>query len=177
MPREQCYSFLAVAEHKRPGVTYGGPAEFERLDVRDDRIDDREAQGVGLQFEEDLCMPVRQGAVEVALAECKIQRLLLALRRSVLTVPVDAHDTRGSELHPLAQVGVGGGDVSRIDGGVVVLRSGALVVRAVDIRGMVVQVDSHGEPVERIRTDSMILGISGSDQQVNLLHGSGEVIR
>ena len=42
---------------------------------------------------------------------------------------------------------------------------------------MVVEIDTHREPIESIGSYGMILSIGGSDELVHLLHRGGEVSR
>ena len=118
---KESYRLLRVMDHKGPGVLDGSACEFESLHIGDDGVNDREAEVVRLEFEENLCVPVRQRPVEIALPEHVVELFLLVRLGSVRAIVGDTFDSGGGELGPFAEVGISGGDIPRVDSGIVVL--------------------------------------------------------
>ncbi len=175
MSFEQLNRLVAVVNHKLPRVAHRLTAEFQALDIGDDAVNLRESESVGVHLEEYLCVPVRQGTVEIALPKVIVEGGVLVFFAVVLAVELDALKTRGRQFHPLAEVGVGGGQIARVDAGIVVLREGALVVGAVEVGGVVVEPYAHREPVESVGANGMVLRIRRCDQLIHLLHSGREI--
>ena len=177
MPCQQRDSVAEVGDDKLPCLAHGGSRFLQCLHVGEYLVNDRKSPRLTIQLKEHLRMPICQGTVEIALPLGKIQGFLLGGSGVVRAVVANALYARSGEAHPLAEVGVGGGDIARVNSRVVILTGGTLIVRAIDVGGVVVEPYPHREPIESIHADAVALRISGGNQLIHLIHGGREVIR
>ena len=172
--RKERAGFPQVVDHELPALSHRITTAFDRLGVADNLIDDRHTLAVGVHLKEDLAVPVRQRAVEEALTFHIIQ--LLRLRRGRhRTESLDTFQGLRGEVCPFADIRIGRCQIPRLGRRVVVLTERTLVIRTVQIRRVVVQPNTHREPIKGIEPKSMILGVCGGHKLIHLLQRGREI--
>ena len=171
---EQRARLFEVGDHKLPALFDALARTLDSFRVAVDRIDDRQTQSVRVHLKEDLTMPVCQCAVKEALT-AHIVELRHLCRSCVGTEFLDALQGLGGQIRPFTDIGIGSGQITRLRRRVIILTECPLVVRSVQIRGVIIKPNTHREPIESIQAKGMILRISGCHQLINLIHRRREI--